>query len=83
MLTNILWEVGVRGDYRREFWRFVGPRLLRADIECVIATGLVAHHLINFARDAVSGRRNASHYSPKLPEPTDVDPAAETRSTVL
>ena len=83
MLINILWEVGVRGDYRREFWRFAGPRLLRADVECVIATGLVAHHLISFARDAVSGRRNASHYSPKLLEPTVVAPTVETRSAVL
>jgi hopanoid C-2 methylase len=68
MLGRILWQVGVRSDYRREFWRFAGPRLARADIETVIAIGLVAHHLITFAREAVSGRHNASHYSAKLPE---------------
>jgi len=68
MLRRILWEVGVRADYRREFWRFAWPRLVRGDIECVIAVGLVAHHLIVFAREAVAGRRNASHYSAKLQE---------------
>jgi hypothetical protein len=28
--------------------------------------GLVAHHLIMFARDACEGRGNASHYSAKV-----------------
>jgi hypothetical protein len=28
--------------------------------------GLVAHHLIMFARDACAGRGNASHYSAKI-----------------
>ena len=68
MLSGILWQVGVRSDYREEFWKFAGPRLLRGDIQSVIAIGLVAHHLITFAREAVSGRQNASHYSAKLQE---------------
>jgi hopanoid C-2 methylase len=68
MLWRIVWEVGVRGSYRREFWRFAWPLLMRGDIERVIAVGLVAHHLIVFAREAVAGRRNASHYSGKLQE---------------
>jgi len=68
MLRRIVWEVGIRADYRREFWRFVRPLFLRGDIERVIAVGLVAHHLIVFAREAVAGRRNASHYSAKLQE---------------
>jgi radical SAM superfamily enzyme YgiQ (UPF0313 family) len=68
MLGRLLWKVGVRGDYRREFWAFVLPRLRRGDIEAVIAVGMVAHHLIMFAREAVAGRRNASHYSAKVQE---------------
>ena len=66
MLGRILWKVGVRGDYRREFWRFMLPRLRKGDIESVISVGLMAHHLILFAREAASGVQNASHYSPKL-----------------
>ena len=66
MLRRILWQVGICGDYRREFWRFAGPRLIRGDIETVIAVGMTAHHLITFAREAVAGRHNASHYSAKL-----------------
>ena len=68
MLTRILWEVGVRGDYRREFWRFAWPLIKRGEVEHVIGVGLVAHHLILFAREASAGRTNASHYSPKLRE---------------
>jgi hopanoid C-2 methylase len=68
ILWRIVWDVGVRGNYRREFWQFAWPLLRRGDIERVIAVGLVAHHLIVFAREAVAGRRNASHYSGKLRE---------------
>jgi hopanoid C-2 methylase len=68
LLRRVLWQLGVRSDYRREFWKFALPRLAHGDIERVIAVGLVAHHLILFAREAVAGRRNASHYSAKLHE---------------
>ena len=66
MLGKILWKLGVRGDYRRAFWRFTLPRLRKGEIEAVIATSISAHHLIMFAREASAGRINASHYSPKL-----------------
>jgi radical SAM superfamily enzyme YgiQ (UPF0313 family) len=63
MLMRILWFVGIRGDYRRVFWRFAWARIKRGEIEHLIAVSLVAHHLILFAREASSGRRDASHYS--------------------
>jgi len=68
MLAKILWKVGVCSDYRREFWRFAWPRLKTGDIERIISVGLVAHHLILFARGAASGRQNASYYSTRLRE---------------
>ncbi len=66
ILSNLFWKVGVRGDYRLVFWGFALRRLIRGQIEPIIAVGLVAHHLIMFARDATSGRGNASHYSAKM-----------------
>ncbi len=66
MLAKVLWKLGVRGDYRGPFWRFVLPRLLRGEIEAILATAISAHHLIMFARDCRSGQGNASNYSPKL-----------------
>jgi hopanoid C-2 methylase len=65
ILSKLIWKVGVRGQYRRTFWSFALRRLARGQIEPVLSVGLVAHHLIMFARDACSGRSNASHYSAK------------------
>jgi len=62
MLGRVLWHVGVRGDYRGVFWRFAWARLKTGQIEYLIMVGLIAHHLILFAREASSGRRHASHY---------------------
>jgi hypothetical protein len=66
MLRNIFWQVGVLGDYRVVFWKFAWSRLRRGDIEGLISTALIAHHLILFARGASVGRHNASNYSMRL-----------------
>jgi hopanoid C-2 methylase len=68
MLGRIIWHVGIAGDYKRVFWGFALPRLLRGDIESVIATALISHHLIVFSREASGGLQNASHYSTRLRE---------------
>src|ERR1700760_2581930 len=68
MLRNIFWKVGVLGDYKIEFWKFALRRLARGEIEHLIASILVAHHLIMFARGASRGRQNASNYSVRLRE---------------
>jgi hypothetical protein len=65
MLSRIFWFVGVKGDYRRVFWRFALARLRHGQIEFLIQVALLAHHLILFAREASAGRRNASNYSAK------------------
>ena len=82
IISKLFWTVGVRGEYRRAFWKFMLPRLMRGQIEPIMSVGLVAHHLIMFARDASSGRSNASHYSAKtlaldLEEPFAQQSAAE------
>src|SRR6202051_1029793 len=68
MLRNIFWKVGVLGDYKIEFWKFALRRLARGEIEYLISSILVSHHLIMFARDASGGHTNASSYSLKLQE---------------
>jgi radical SAM superfamily enzyme YgiQ (UPF0313 family) len=68
MLRNIFWKVGILGDYKIEFWKFALRRIARGEIEFLISSILVAHHLINFARDASGGQTNASYYSLKLQE---------------
>ncbi|MGC1301266.1 MAG: B12-binding domain-containing radical SAM protein [Caulobacteraceae bacterium] len=77
IIARVLWTCGVKADYRRTFWKFAWPRLKVLDIERVISVGVVAHHLISFAREASSGRQNASFYSRKLREgETPVEKAA-------
>jgi radical SAM superfamily enzyme YgiQ (UPF0313 family) len=66
VLARLVIIAGITGDYRRAFWRFAWPLFRRGDIERVIAVGMVAHHLITFAREATQGRQNASFYSRKL-----------------
>ncbi|MBI3698938.1 MAG: B12-binding domain-containing radical SAM protein [Afipia sp.] len=68
MLAKIFWRVGVRSDYRREFWKFAWPRIKEGDVERLLSAGLVAHHLILFARGASQGRQTASYYSAPLQE---------------
>jgi hopanoid C-2 methylase len=66
MLRNIFWKVGVLGEYRKVFWQFALNRLMRGDIEGLIGSVVIGHHLIMFARAASSGRQNASNYSLRL-----------------
>ena len=68
MLRNIFWQVGVLGNYKRVFWKFALDRLRKGDIEGLIGSAMIAHHLIEFARAATTGRQNASNYSIRLRE---------------
>ena len=68
MLRNIFWQVGVLGDYRKVFWKFALGRLRRGDLEGLIGSAMIGHHLIMFARAASGGRQNASNYSLRLRE---------------
>jgi hypothetical protein len=66
ILARVIWTCGVLAPYRRTFWAFAWPKLKALDIERVIAVGIVAHHLISFAREASAGLQNASFYSRKV-----------------
>jgi hopanoid C-2 methylase len=68
MFFKVCWKLGIVADYRREFWSYAWPRLKEGRIEDIIATGIIAKHLITFSRKACAGELNASHYSPKLRE---------------
>src|SRR3954462_1626216 len=68
MLRNIFWKVGVLGNYKRVFWKFALGRLRKGDIEGLIGSAMIAHHLIGFSRGATSGRQSASNYSIRLRE---------------
>jgi hypothetical protein len=50
MLAKIIGKLGITGDYRRVFWRLAWPALKAGKLDELIATALVAHHLITFSR---------------------------------
>ena len=69
IMSHLLLKVGIASDYRATFWRTAWPLLRQGRIEDVIHVGLVAHHLISYAREAVGGRQNASFYSARVAAP--------------
>ena len=60
---NVAFRVGLLADYRRPFWRAARRALRRGQIDAVLGMGFVAHHLIQFTREALRGEQNASFYS--------------------
>jgi radical SAM superfamily enzyme YgiQ (UPF0313 family) len=64
MLGRIVWRIGVRGDYRRTFWKMAWPALRAGQIEPLIQVALVSHHLIEFTRDCLRGLGESSFYAP-------------------
>ena len=60
---NIAWRIGVFADYRRWFWKAALRALRRGQIDAAFSIGVVGHHMITFAREAVRGEQNASFYS--------------------
>jgi radical SAM superfamily enzyme YgiQ (UPF0313 family) len=68
MLRAVLWHVGVRADYRAEFWKAAYACIVRGQIDSLIRVGLMAHHLVLSGRDATAGRQKASHYSARPQE---------------
>ena len=64
ILGRLMWRVGVRGRYRRTFWRLAWPSLRSGQIEGLIHTAIVSHHLIEFTRDCLRGLGETSFYAP-------------------
>jgi hypothetical protein len=75
ILGRVLWKVGVRGDYRRTFWRLAWPALRAGRIEALIHVAVVSHHLIEFTRDCVRGLGESSFYAPGAAAPAETPPA--------
>ena len=68
ILAKLLVGIGLFGDYRRSFWRMAWPALCAGHIEELIHVGLIAHHMIVFARGCAEERENASFFAarPKI-----------------
>jgi radical SAM superfamily enzyme YgiQ (UPF0313 family) len=76
LACNVLVQVGLKSDYRRAFWRATLHALRRGRIDAVLSIGFMAHHMIQFTREALRGDQNASFYSTKAYKRTSSDEAA-------
>jgi hypothetical protein len=76
LLTNSIVELGIRSDYRREFWRVFLYAARRGQIEGALSMAFIAHHLIKFTREALAGDQNASFYSAKARDEEEARRAA-------
>jgi radical SAM superfamily enzyme YgiQ (UPF0313 family) len=62
---RVVWHIGILSDYRKPFWRAACHALRRGQIDAALGMGFIAHHLIQFTREALRGEQNASYYSTK------------------
>jgi hopanoid C-2 methylase len=62
---RVFLHIGILSDYRKPFWRAARHALRRGQIDAVLGMGFIAHHLIQFTREALRGEQNASYYSTK------------------
>jgi hopanoid C-2 methylase len=72
LAANLFVRIGLLADYRRPFWRMAWQAIKRGQIEALFGVGFIAYHLIEFSREALRGRQNASFYSARAREAIDV-----------
>ena len=53
---NIIWQIGVKSDYRGVFWRSAWHAAKKGQIEAIYNMAFVCHHLIKFTREARARR---------------------------
>lgn len=75
MGRNIIWQLGIKADYRGPFWRSAWHALKKGQIEAIFNMGFVCHHLIRFTREALRGEHNASFYAAKAAAAAPMAPA--------
>jgi hopanoid C-2 methylase len=63
---RVVLHIGILSDYRRPFWRAARHAFRRGQVDAVLGMGFIAHHLIQFTREALRGDQNASYYSTKM-----------------
>ena len=63
IFRRIIWRVGIRSDYRRQFWKMTWTELKRGNVETMFQVAMVAHHLITYARECTQGKMQSSNYS--------------------
>jgi radical SAM superfamily enzyme YgiQ (UPF0313 family) len=66
MAWRVVLHIGILSDYRKPFWRTARHAVRRGQIDALLGIAFVAHHLIQFTREALRGEQNASYYSTRV-----------------
>jgi radical SAM superfamily enzyme YgiQ (UPF0313 family) len=74
---RILWYLIIRSDYRRPFLRAARHAFKRGQYDAVFGIAFIGYHLIEFTREALRGKQNASFYSQAR---KDLEPVGEARA---
>jgi radical SAM superfamily enzyme YgiQ (UPF0313 family) len=77
ILRRIFWRVGVRSDYRAEFWKMAWTELKQGNVETMFQVAMVAHHLITYSRECTEGKMQSSNYSMRRIEDERAERALE------
>jgi hopanoid C-2 methylase len=78
ILARVIWNVGLRSDYRRVFWQMGAKQMLQGHFETFFQVAMVGHHLITYARECLAGKLQASNYSKRVSGQTE-PPAGDRR----
>ena len=62
-LGNVAWGVGVRSNYKRQFWRMAAELTAAGRIDHALYIGAMAHHFVKYREDVLSGRIAESTFS--------------------
>ena len=73
---RILLYLVILSDYRRPFLRAAGHALKRQQYDAAFGIAFIGYHLVEFTREALRGRQNASFYSQAR---KDLAPTADDR----
>ena len=76
IMARIFWHVGLRSDYKKLFWKMALPALRTLNIEGMIHTAVVSHHMILFTRECVRGEAEKCFYGESTKKIESQSPAA-------
>jgi radical SAM superfamily enzyme YgiQ (UPF0313 family) len=75
VLARVLWRLGVRADYRADFWAMALPLVRQGKIEEMVHIAIVTHHLVTFAREVAAGTAEKCFYNPAGAAPSRAEAA--------
>ena len=78
ILARVIWNVGLRSDYRRVFWHMGAKQMRQGHFETFFQVAMVGYHLITYARECLEGKLQPSNYSKRVSGRTE-PPAGDRR----